>query len=76
MEIPWYGWIVGIGVSAWAFMIVFGTIGWSRRKNGTTTTTTLEENIATNKAVLEKLESIESIESRLGVVEKTLTDIP
>lgn len=73
MEIPWYGWIVGIGVSAWAFMIVFGTIGWSRRKNGNATATALDEQIATNRAVLEKLESIES---RLGVVEKTLTDIP
>lgn len=33
---------------------------------------TLEDNIVTNKAVLAKLDSIES---RLGVVEKTLTDI-
>lgn len=74
MEFPWYGWIVGIGVIAWAFMIVFGTIGWSRSKTGASkSNSVMEENIATNKAVLAKLESIES---RLGVVEKTLTDIP
>lgn len=33
----------------------------------------LEENVVTNRAVLAKLDSIES---RLGAVEKTLTDIP
>ena len=33
----------------------------------------MEQNIATNEAVLAKLDSIET---RLGAVEKTLTDIP
>ncbi|CAN5340429.1 hypothetical protein BH11ACT4_BH11ACT4_24460 [soil metagenome] len=73
MDIPWYGWIVGIGVIGWAVMVIIGAGGWSRSKSGATKANeVMEQNIATNKAVLAKLESIES---RLGVVEKTLTDI-
>jgi hypothetical protein len=73
MGIPWYGYIaivVGIG---WAAMVIIGSLGWSRSKNGSAKSNdVMEQNVATNKAVLAKLDSIES---RLGVVEKTLTDI-
>ena len=70
---PWYYIIAIIGVSAWGVMVIIGSIGWSRSKSGNAkTNSVMEENIATNKAVLAKLDTIES---RLGVVEKTLTDI-
>ncbi len=73
MEIPWYGYIAIVGVSGWAVMVIIGSLGWSRSKAGSNKSNDLiEQNIATNKAVLAKLDSIES---RLGVVEKTLTDI-
>ena len=73
MDIPWYGYIAGIGVTAWAVMVIIGSVGWGRAKSGSTKANeVMEQNIATNRAVLAKLESIES---RLGVVEKTLTDI-
>lgn len=73
MDIPWYGVVALIGVIAWAAMVIIGAGGWSRSKAGATKANeVMEQNIATNKAVLAKLESIES---RLGVVEKTLTDI-
>jgi hypothetical protein len=73
MDIPWYAWIGTIGVIAWAAMVIIGSLGWSRSKGtASKTSAVMEENIATNKAVLAKLDTIET---RLGVVEKTLTDI-
>ncbi len=73
MDIPWFAWIAIIGTTGWALMVIIGALGWGRSKGRQANTDTLmEENITTNKAVLAKLDSIES---RLGVVEKTLTDI-
>ena len=54
-------------------MVIIGATGYSRSKTGQSKANdVMEENIATNKAVLAKLDSIEN---GLGVVEKTLTDI-
>ncbi|CAN5153048.1 hypothetical protein BH11ACT5_BH11ACT5_05670 [soil metagenome] len=73
MDFPWYGYIAIIGVIGWAAMVIIGARGYSRSKDGNAKANeVMDENIATNKAVLAKLDSIES---RLGVVEKTLTDI-
>jgi hypothetical protein len=73
MDIPWYGYIALIGVIGWATMVIIGARGYGRSKEGNAKASdVMAENIATNKAVLAKLETIES---RLGVVEKTLTDI-
>ena len=73
MEIPWYGVVALIGVVGWAAMVIIGARGYGRAKNGgAKAADVMEENIATNKAVLAKLDSIET---RLAVVEKTLTDI-
>jgi len=70
---PWYAYIGAFAVVAWAAMVIIGAIGYARSKNGAAKNTeVLEQNIATNQAVLAKLDSIET---RLGVVEKTLTDI-
>ena len=74
MDIPWYGYIAIIGVIGWAAMVIIGATGYGRSKSGQAKATeVMQQNIATNEAVLAKLESIET---RLGVVEKTLTDIP
>jgi activator of 2-hydroxyglutaryl-CoA dehydratase len=73
MDIPWYGYIAIVGVIGWAAMVIIGATGYGRSKAGQSKANdVMEENIATNKAVLAKLDSIEN---RLGVVEKTLTDI-
>ena len=73
MDIPWYAWLGSIGTIGWAAAIVIGAIGYSRSKSGKNRSNdVMEQNIETNKAVLAKLDTIES---RLGVVEKTLTDI-
>jgi hypothetical protein len=73
MDIPWYGYIAIVGVVGWAAMVIIGSVGWGRSKSGSTKANeVMEQNIATNKAVLAKLDSIET---RLSVVEKTLTDI-
>jgi hypothetical protein len=72
MDVPWYGWIVAIGVIGWATMVIIGSTGYARRKGGAQAAQILEQNMAVNQAVLSKLEAIET---RLGVVEKTLTDI-
>lgn len=73
MDFPWYGYIAIIGVIGWAAMVIIGARGYGRSKDGTAKATeVMEQNIATNKAVLAKLDTIET---RLAVVEKTLTDI-
>ena len=73
MDIPWYGYIALIGVIGWAAMVIIGATGYGRSKAGAAKANdVMEQNIATNQAVLAKLDSIET---RLGVVEKTLTDI-
>ena len=73
MDIPWYGYFAIIAVIGWAVMVIIGATRWNRSKDGNAKSTeVMEQNIATNRAVLAKLDSIES---RLGVVEKTLTDI-
>jgi|GEM_PF-2608458 len=72
MDVPWYAWLGLIATVGWAAMVIIGALGWGRSKSGAKTSQLIEQNIATNKAVLAKLDSIES---RLGVVEKTLTDI-
>ncbi len=72
MDVPWYGWIAVIGVIGWATMVIIGSTGYARRKGGTQSAAILEQNVAVNQAVLAKLEAIET---RLGVVERTLTDI-
>ncbi len=73
MDIPWYAYVAIIGVVGWAAMVIIGARGYGRSKEGTAKTNqVMEQNIATNQAVLAKLDSIEA---RLGVVEKTLTDI-
>ena len=70
---PWYAYIGAFAVVAWAAMVIIGAIAYARSKGGAAKNTeVLEQNIATNQAVLAKLDSIET---RLGVVEKTLTDI-
>ena len=71
MEIPWYGWIAIAGVIVWGVIVIIGTVrGDYSEKDGLKKA--LEENAAVNKALLAKLETIDE---RLGKVEKTLTDI-
>jgi len=74
MDIPWYAYVAIIGVIGWAVMVIVGARGYGRSKGGAAKANeVMEQNIATNKAVLAKLDTIET---RLAVVEKTLTDIP
>lgn len=73
-NMPWYAWIAIIGVIGWATMVIIGATGYSRSKRGDGgLQRVIEENGIVNKALLEKLDSIDA---RLGAVEKTLTDIP
>ena len=70
MEIPWYAWIAIVGVVVWGAMMIIGTLRGTSKNDGLQKA--LEDNAATNRALLAKLETIDG---RLGVVEKTLTDI-
>ena len=74
MDFPWYGYLVIVAVLAWAAIVIVATVTKSRSRNGdAAATAAVGQNSVTNQAVLSKLESIET---RLGVIEKTLTDIP
>lgn len=73
MDFPWYGYLVIVGVMAWAAIVIVATVTKNRSRNGDAAAAAVEHNNVVNQAVLSKLESIES---RLGAIEKTLTDIP
>ena len=70
-HIPWFAWIAIAGIVVWGITelarLVFS------RSGSNDLTKVIEENAATNRVLLEKLEGIDS---RLGAVEKTLNDIP
>lgn len=68
-HIPWFAWIAIAGI------VVFGITEIARLlfSDSNELTKAIEENATTNRALLAKLEGIDS---RLGAVEKTLNDIP
>jgi len=72
MDIPWYAWIAIVGIIVWGVIAVLSNTVWGRSGKNDYLTKALEDNAATNKALLAKLETIDE---RLGKVEKTLTDI-
>lgn len=67
--IPWFGWIAIVGI------IVGGLIAISKSFAGRNTALAkaLEQNAAVNEKLIARLDGIDS---RLGSVEKTLSDIP
>jgi hypothetical protein len=73
MDIPWYGWIAIIGVVAWAVVVIAGGLANARRKSGRAgSDDVVQQSLEAHQAVLARLDAIDT---RLGVIEKTLTDI-
>ena len=70
MDIPWYAWIAIVAVIVWGTTVIIGAARGTSKNDGLQKA--LEDNAATNRALLAKLDAIDT---RLGVVEKTLTDI-
>ena len=70
MDIPWFAWIAIAGIIVWGAVVIVGAVKNTSKNEGLQKA--LEDNAATNRALLAKLEAIDT---RLGVVEKTLTDI-
>jgi hypothetical protein len=71
--VPWYAWIGIVFVAFSGITGLVGAIGYSRRKENPELANAITQNSEVNKALLEKLGTIET---RLGAVEKTLNDIP
>ena len=69
---PWFAWIPILGIVVWGILAMSGILGGGR-KNNEQLAKALEENAAVNKALLDRLDTIDG---RLGAVEKTLNDIP
>jgi len=71
-EIPWFAWIAIIGALGSGVTGIFYAL---RRKDtdNADLAHALEQNAAVNQALLAKLETIDA---RLGAVERTLNDIP
>ncbi|SIN77249.1 hypothetical protein [Agromyces cerinus] len=67
--IPWFAWIAIAGIVVWGITAIAGMFG---RKN-TELTKAVEQSTAVNEKLLAKLDTIDG---RLGAVEKTLKDIP
>jgi hypothetical protein len=72
-DIPWFGWIGIAFVLVWGITAVVGSLTWALKRDNPKLAEAIAENTAVNKALLEKLGTIET---RLGAVEKTLNDIP
>jgi hypothetical protein len=70
-----YGWLIPTVAIAGGITYAILSKYWKSRAGAAhpAVQKTLDENLATNQAVLARLDSIET---RLGAVEKTLTDIP
>jgi hypothetical protein len=69
-----FGWIIpAIAVGGGLVWLILNSYWKSRRTGDSSTQKAVDEHTATNKAVLDKLDSIDS---RLTAVEKTLNDIP
>jgi len=67
-------WIIPAVAIVGGLVYVILTSYWKSRRNADSSTQkAVDEHTATNKAVLDKLDSIDS---RLTAVEKTLNDIP
>lgn len=71
--VPWYAWIGIVFVAFSGITGLIGAIGYSRRKENPELASAIVQNSEVNKALLEKLGTIET---RLGAVEKSLNDIP
>jgi hypothetical protein len=71
--VPWYAWIGIVFVAFSGITGLIGAISYGRRKENPELANAIAQNSEVNKAVLEKLGTIET---RLGAVEKTLNDIP
>ncbi|MFC9558546.1 hypothetical protein [Agromyces sp. NPDC056965] len=67
--IPWFAWIAIVGIIVWGITMIAGMFG---HKN-TELKKAMEQSTAVNERLLAKLDSIDG---RLGAVEKTLKDIP
>ncbi|HEX4399902.1 MAG TPA: hypothetical protein VHZ98_01085 [Galbitalea sp.] len=71
---PWYAWIAILFVVMSGIGGIVGSVVWGRRRDESPELAkAISDNAEVNKALLEKLGTIES---RLGAVEKTLNDIP
>jgi hypothetical protein len=76
MEFGWAYLVPAIAVAGGITYVILKSYWKSRGQSSGSNTelqTALEASTAASKAILDKLESIET---RLGTVEKTLTDIP
>jgi len=71
-DIPWYAWIAIVGAAGWGLTGIIYAVRRPRDDNSGLTQA-LEQNTAANQALLARLETIDS---RLGAVERTLNDIP
>lgn len=67
--IPWFGWIAIVAIIVGGLITMGKT--FAGRNSGLATA--LEQNTAINEKLIERLDAIDS---RLGAVEKTLTEIP
>lgn len=71
---PWYAWLAIVFVAVSGAGGIVGSVVWGRRRDESPElAAAIADNTTVNKALLEKLGTIES---RLGAVEKTLNDIP
>jgi hypothetical protein len=67
--IPWFGWIAIVGIIMGSLISIANAFAG----RNTALAKALEQNAAVNEKLIARLDGIDS---RLGSVEKTLTDIP
>lgn len=71
--IPWFAWIAIVAIAAWGLIGAVGAFTGPRSQSSKAVADALSEATASQKAVTERLEAIDT---RLAAIEKTLNDIP
>lgn len=70
-EIPWFAWIALAGIAGWVVITV--SLQWAGRSGGRKSAEALDRATDAQHAVAQRLDAVES---RLGAIERTLTEIP
>lgn len=72
-SLPWFAWIAIAGIASWTLVTMTGGFTGTRKADRDALTEALRAN---TDAQTETAARLDTIEERLGTIEKTLNDIP
>lgn len=76
MELPWFAWIAVIAIIGGITLTIVQRILDSRREIATINAEAARDTAAAAHSQAQLVERLDAIDSRLGAIERTLTEIP